>query len=116
MDPGEGFAKVVKSNTVRGGVTTAGSERDTGGPGERLALAGERDPETAANVFGCPGTDDQGQGAVVVVEKGGVNGVERVLGVEDDLAQRAARAVGGGEKKFHGSSLGRVLDSINRRI
>ena len=116
MDPGEGFAKVVKSNTVRGGVATAGSERNTGSPGERLALTGKRDPETTANVLGRTGTHDEGHRAVVVVEKCGVNGVERVLGVEDDLAQRAARAVGSGEKKFHGLSLKRVLGSINRRI
>jgi hypothetical protein len=45
-----------------------------------------------------------------------VNRMERVFGVEDNLAQRAARAVGDGDKKFHGLSVPGELDSINRWI
>ena len=116
MDPGKGFAKIVKSDSVGGGVSTTGTESDTSGTSKGLAVSGQGDPEAAADVVGGAGTDDQGHRAVIVIEKSGVNGVERMLGVEDDFAQRAARAVGGGEKKFHGFSLRGELDSINRRI
>ena len=86
MDPCEIFAEVIEGDSVGGGIAASGTECNASGAGEGLTVAGEGDPEAAAKIFGGPGADDEGQGAVVVVEKGGVDGVERVLGVEENFA------------------------------
>lgn len=105
VNTGKIFAEIVEGDAVSRGAAAAGAEGDAGGAGEGLAIAGEGDPEAAADLFGRARTDDEGESAVVIGKKGGVDGVERVFGVEEDLAEGAARAVSGGEKKFHVLSL-----------
>ena len=97
MDSCKIFAEVVECNTVGGGVAAALAERDAGGAGKGLAVAGEGNPEAAADFVGRAGADDERHSAVIVGEERGVDGVERVLGVEEHLAEGAARTVGCGE-------------------
>jgi len=92
------LAEVIECNTVRGGVVApSGTKRDAGGAGKGLPVTGEGYPEAAANFVGRAGADDERHRTVIVGEERGVDRVERVLGVEEHLAERAARSVGCGE-------------------
>ena len=93
MDAGEGFAEIVERNAISGGVSAAGAERHAGGAGEGLTIAGEGDPKAAADFLRRSGADGEGERAVIVGEEGGVDGVKGVLGVEENLAEGASRAV-----------------------
>ena len=102
VNAGKVFPKTIERNPVRWGVAAASrTKSNAGGTGKRLPIAGQRNPETAANLLRRPRANDQRHRAVVVVEQRGVDRVERMLRVENHLTQRASRPVGGGEKKFH---------------
>ena len=64
---------------------------------EGLTVAGERNPEAAADFFGCAGAYNKRHSAVIVGEKRCVDGMERVFGIQEHLAERAARSIGGRE-------------------
>ena len=92
---GELAAGVFESNSVGGVAGLDGAEDDFHGAGGGAVGAGEGDGVGIIIVSAIPAADDDGKGAVEVREESGVNGEERVLGIEEHVAHLASPLVSG---------------------